>query len=345
MNSSSSHVPTPRPRVAAFSLVEMAVVVGIIGLLLALILPAVQAARERARAMQCVNNFKQVGLALQNHIAARGRLPAAATGRFRRQRGAQTPPEPRPPQVTLLSYMDEGPLADEETAANRRYHAGENVFFATWKNATVASYRCPSDSGGGNGGNVRFNTGASIKFYPGPHPFHPYAVPRSAGPFAGGRKGHPPSVVRDGLSQTAGASEKRRGEAVPGYDARAAVWLTNRSHVRPGIAADREFLDLCDAAPESPTFYRPGSDRRWYEAGFLHTLYNHVAGPNRDGVDCAADNHAVPTAGVFPAASDHPGGVNLLLLDGAVRFVGDAVDLAVWRALATRDGGDPVGEF
>ena len=324
----------------------MTVVCAVVGLLAALILPAVQASREAARAASCRNNLKQFGLALHNHHAAHGYFPGAV--RDRPGDGSRVTYE-YSAQARLLPMLDQGPLADEIDLAVPRVNRREPPF-SEWDGVTVPVFLCPSDGGPTAGAvSYRLNTGGTIYFENRwRDDWTPPGWPASGefGPFAGFRE-KSDATVRDGLGQTAAMSEKLRGDGPGGFDRRSGVWLTGRFDFEPRYAGNEEFLKICEAAPPAPSKSFAYAGRSWVQPGFYHTWYNHAAGPNAEMPDCDTHGYPFPLSlgGVYRATSDHPGGVNLLLLDGAVRFVGDGVDLATWRALATRAGGEVVGDF
>ena len=343
--SRSARPPAP-PNRAGFTVVELLVVCAVVGLLAALILPAVQASREAARATACRNNLKQFGLALHNHQAARGYLPGAV--RDRPGDGSGVTYE-YSPQARLLPHLGAGALAEAVDVQVPRVNR-EGPPFSEWDDVTVPAFLCPSDGGPTAGAvSYRINTGGSIFFeHRWRDEWTPPGWPSAGqfGPFAGFR-GKCDAAVRDGLSQTAAMSEKLRGDGPGGFDRRAGVWLTGRYNIEPRYPGNEEFLEICAAAPAAPSKSFAYAGRSWVQPGFFHTWYNHAAGPNAPMPDCDVHGYPFPVSlgGVYRAASAHPGGVNLLLLDGAVRFVNDDIDLDTWKALATRAGGDVVGEY
>ena len=340
-----SRPPAPPARRAGFTLLELLTVIGVVSLLAALLIPAVQASREAARATDCRNRLKQFGLAIHNFASARGTLPpgngpsADAVGGF----------FGNPAHVYLLAELDEGPLAAERERLRRLGPAvfGQAALYK-WRDTAVATFRCPTDpaSSAAGGTNYRLCAGASVlpaQFLDAPRlP----GWPRTLGAFAADLpEGVPPSAIRDGLSQTAAVSEKLRGDGAGPFDRRVDAWDTRRGQLG-GTVTQAEFLDLCRDAPADPVFYLSDTGSDWTRPGTEHTAYNHAAGPNPDHPDCDYGiSGGDGPVGPFSATSDHPGGVNLLLLDGSVRFVGDAVDLVTWRALATRAGGETVRDF
>ena len=332
--------PKDRPAALGFTVIELLVVCAVVGLLAALILPAVQASREAARAASCRNNLKQIGLALHNHASATGRFPA---GMPHWDDGLAFPRSYYSPHVLLLPYLGAGPLAADCDATERRVNR-RFAPFSRWQQVTVSTFLCPTDGAGAAGGvNYRVNVGADV-YYDRSGSFQP-GEDGSFGPFALFLP-RGPADVRDGLSQTAGASEKLRGAGGP-FDRRRSVWYTGLLDITGDIPPGSMLRTLCENAPAEPVAYEAHAGGSWVQPGLLHTWYNHAAGPNPAHPDCDlfGGSSALPTGGVYSATSGHPGGVNLLLLDGAVRFVADSVDPAAWRALATRAGGDAATGF
>ena len=323
---SSQKVPPARRR--GFTLIELLVTVGVVALLAAVLLPAVMASREAARNAQCQNNLKQLGLALHNFESSRGAFPA---GHGRGDR--------RSPHAALLPFL--------EQAARAAGGGGSGG------GGAVAVFLCPSD-GAGAGTNYRACTGSDPYW----HRAAWGLVGLSDGPpdgavaakTAGAFLAHDPvpaAGVRDGLSQTAAFSEKLVSGAGRAWDPGTDYWYTALALGRDGYPAAEELLALCEPYAGAPSVFRHDAGRDWRDGDYVATLYNHAAGPNPHFPDCSAANvphgYSPEPGGLHPAASRHSGGVNVLALDGAVHFVGDAVDLPLWRALATRAGGEAAG--
>lgn len=306
-----------RPRQsAAFTLVELLVVVAIIGVLIALLMPAVQASRESARKTQCINNLKQVGLAIHNHIAARGSLPAGYDSGVL-QSGDDSGPG-WAWGAKLLPYMEQSPLFDlvnEKTPV----HSYASRALVT---KTVPGFICPSDDGVlpiidipayltkttickmasasyvGSAGTVR--------------PTCKLCRDNFDGVFG---RNHPvePRELEDGLSQTLAIGERATDWA------NAALW---------GVVPNSILLDN-----QKPSMYAAGP------AYVLGTTF-------KDGFNICEeqglDKNSTSYAESF--GSVHPGGCNFAFCDGGVRFVFDNVDPGVMNALATRGsiakGGD-----
>jgi prepilin-type N-terminal cleavage/methylation domain-containing protein/prepilin-type processing-associated H-X9-DG protein len=338
--------PFPFAR-SAFTLIELLVVVSIVGLLITLLLPAVQSAREAARRAQCVNNLKQIGLALHSYQATHGSFPLNwGYPRVDPERGHPWYIGRRPYSALarMLPDMEQQPLYasinfEVETFPSDlerylRFPYPENL---TAHSVRVAAYLCPSDPDSSptpHGCNYRGNHGigpiggtnsyffdSGIGFYTSPDVLGPQSFP-------------------DGLSNTVAYSERLRGTGDGG-----------------GLSPARDFGDLhapqickisdadstllcCKLAavePLFPAFRRAGFT--WLIGDFECAAYNHAQEPNGRIPDAITAGGGF---GVVTARSRHPGGVNSLMGDGSVRFVKDSIARPLWRALGTRNGGEPV---
>ncbi|HUG89240.1 MAG TPA: DUF1559 domain-containing protein [Planctomycetaceae bacterium] len=321
----------PRPRARGFTLIELLVVIAIIAVLVALLLPAVQQAREAARRTQCRNNLKQIGLALHNYESSLNVFPP----------GRLDWPYVYSPQAYLLPHLEQENL---ENLIN--YNV---TFFGadapTWPNAAAARisvrlYTCPSDSdrvGGspfgatsyvGNVGSGLVADGNLATFgQPGPH---------ADGVFFEG------SAIRfrdlkDGTSTTAAFSETLLGTGHPSPAGTLPQDPQREVLLLPGST----FTTAGNCQPAGGTWWDERGVR-WIQGSYGYALYNHFYGPNAPAFDCTnqARTHALTAA-----RSVHAGGVNILMCDGSVRFAGDSIDLTIWRAIATRRGGEPLSDF
>jgi hypothetical protein len=112
------------------------------------------------------------------------------------------------------------------------------------------------------------------------------------------------------------------------------------------LTADQA-VELCESVPAGYAVESRGGES-WFVSGFHFTNYNHLSPPNGKRMACAFDDLAEPFAirvihaGVFPATSDHNGGVMAAKMDGSACFIADGIALHLWRALATRSGGEVV---
>ena len=329
-----------------FTLVECLVVVFVIGILLALLLPAVQQAREAGRHVECVNHLKQIGLALQNYASTHGRFPAISSETFRHGRHFGTA-QAYSPIVRVLCELDRTPL----------YHAfnfsGVPTFGLTpVQNLTAMSVSldvalCPSDTqppvSGFGRVNYRFCTGPTPWIAPSPQ------LPLSFdGPFTT-HAFRSPSDFPDGLSNTVGVSERLQGGWIKDAFKRNGDYLLIPNGFSLAHDADQT-ISVCASAPiDGPKDTRAGES--WALSGFHFSDYNHCTTPNPPMNDCALDKNTNDLhnrtlhAGIFSASSRHPGGVNVGLMDGSVRLVTNGVDLPIWRALSTRDRGEAIGNY
>ena len=332
-----------RSRPRGFTLIELLVVIGVVAILAALLLPAVQAAREAARRMSCRNNLHQIGLALHSYVAAVGTFPPSNLGH------RVIPNLPRYQGyysifIRILPDLDGRPLYDAtnfETGTNpetfmyrlEEQDLAENTANQTVLNSRVGTFLCPSDGGAfaDTGCNYRGNTGV------GPH-FDIYAeFPDSGNGLFPEVNLVAPAMITDGLSHTAAVSERIRGSGRKGAGRHDRDMFPIRG---PAYTAD----DLCKgcqiaARPEYEQDMYLENGRWWFWTGRERTLYNHAQVPNGRIPDCIVGG-GMTAAGMATARSEHPGGVNLLTADGSVRFVQESVNQAVWRGLGTRNGGE-----
>lgn len=319
------------------SLVEVVVALGVIGLLISLLLPAIQVSREASRRAQCVSREKQMGLALAGFESLHGGYhpvlsPVKESGIAKLPVLSQ--------QVYLLPHLDHSSLFAEIDLSDCdgvvTGAGAQTVKNSAILSKTVSEFLCPSDPRAIGGANsYRFCTGTS----PGAHettnrPQCEAALRGFTAPFLRAAK------VKDGLSNTIFLSEHPvgdgRGEP---FDLRrdllaaGPAWFLTPDDAKNGCAA---------VVFPSPAARRAGVT--WLIGGYLSTWYNHVVPPNSSIPDCqGTDDPSGGAPGSVVARSEHVGGVNALWGDGSVRFVSDNIAPCVWRAVATYDGAEPTG--
>ena len=296
-----------------FTLVELLVVIAIIGMLIALLLPAVQAAREAGRRSQCTNNLKQLGLALHNYHSAFGAFPVARNPY----------PMVHSSVSRLLPYCEETSvqnLVDYKTPLTSATNVAASQF-------AIAMLVCPSDPAGGKvqglsdaGCNYVANNGSGTVAFG--------LIASGDGVFTQMKNGF--NSLLDGSSKTAAFSESLLGRGTPSTPPDPmldVLELSGGSDTTPAA---------CDAGSGTWSGKRGG---KWLDGHYGNTLYNHFYTPNPANWDCGNGSH---NKGLSTARSHHPGGVNLLLCDGSIQFINNSVDLATWQALSTRAGGEAV---
>ena len=210
-------------------------------------------------------------------------------------------------------------------------------------NATAATIRlavfiCPADGGSMEpGNNYRACNGSQ------PHEFEGLTTPGGGGAFPG-FKYTTPRDFTDGLSNTAGFSERSVGGAVDTRpDWSRDLWFSGLNSVTP-VPGRSLLLKTCGSPTQAGMEIWSKMGRTWIAASYADTLYNHVAPPNWSGIDCsdslALSDPTLFSGGIISARSRHSSGVNLLMMDGGVRSIRSTIDLAIWRAHGTRSGGD-----
>lgn len=336
-----------RRRRAGFTLIELMVVIAIISILVALLLPAVQAAREAARRAMCANNLRQIGLAIHAYEGSNRCFPPATVGYDSPQAWAgffsvHVHLLPELDKVSLFNSLNfhygayPDSLHRSETVVNHIMPLSipANACNLTVRMTSVALFLCPSDHAPFRpGNNYRGNTGVGYQYEPLPE--HPDSGNGLFPEFGLIR----PASVTDGLSHTAAFSERLLGsgaaESVPERDLYSMGGLV--------VTADDQLMSCRIGARPGPlnddNFNVMGRD--WIWTGRERTLYSHTQAPNGRIPDCMWGGHFAGH-GMATARSLHPGGVNVLMGDGSLRFVGEGIALQVWRGLGTRSGGELV---
>jgi prepilin-type processing-associated H-X9-DG protein len=314
------------------------VAIGIIGILISLLLPAVQGAREAARRAKCATNLKQIGLAIQSYHVANGCFPPAVSQLTNPNYGGFYAIH-----VRLLPYLDWLPVfnsvnfelgtwpTDSVNVMPPKQRLVLNEANRTVSGVHISLFLCPSDSGAFMiaGNNYRGNAGVGPSWgTSAEHPDSGNGVFPEIGPIR-------MSQVSDGLSHTACFGERLRGSG----KTEALVPERDVFRMRGVVAftADNLVMACQVSARRDNTMGSRTSGRTWFWTGREHTLYNHAQEPNGRIPDCTYGG-ALPATGMATARSWHWGGVNQLMADGSVRFMQETINRQVWRAFGSRNG-------
>jgi prepilin-type N-terminal cleavage/methylation domain-containing protein/prepilin-type processing-associated H-X9-DG protein len=323
----------------AFTLIELLVVIALIGLLMALLLPAIQKVRQAASRMLCASNLRQLGIALHNLHNDWGTFPPAFEIKA-------WPPDPTvPPEhyrwsvlAHLTPYLEQTnvyrtldfsyPLIGGANQSPPNSVFPPNRFGVTQK---VKIFLCPSDTyqimdarfapgnyvgcsgDGSNGGEARNARGV-------------FTINQRRGI----------GEITDGTSNTVLLSESLLGQGGDNFRGPGPVDVQT---VYCSLSVGSAPLSESDRA--SCTSWNVRRGRCWADGDYNTTLYNHYDPPNAARPDLVRHNNP----GWRAARSRHAGGVNVLFGDGSLRFITNDIDLGTWRSLATRSGGEVVTDY
>ncbi|MCE9529783.1 MAG: DUF1559 domain-containing protein [Planctomycetes bacterium] len=326
---------------AAFTLVELLVVIAIIATLIGLLLPAIQRAREAASRLKCQNNLKQIGQATHVHHGAHQRLPSGSTA----------PPSQLSVQAQLLPNLEQQSRYDQfdptvgahAVAANYNGRVGDIVILMCPSDPSSgaatdeapppgvtpeATGRCNYYGNAGAHGWFRESSGALVK------------PAQLAGVFAIDSRVTFENIT-DGATNTVLFAEVRRG-AAPKHDrfdvtlVLPAIWGGNPPNNANNLGPLNDNLAaVCNAAATTTNV----SGLQYYRGNPHTSHYTHTLPPNYTGRDCMSH---IGDQFHLAARSNHPGGVNVVMADGSVRFINQTIRPDVWQSLGTRSGGETV---
>ncbi|EAQ81400.1 DUF1559 domain-containing protein [Blastopirellula marina] len=291
-----------------FTLVELLVVIAIIGVLIALLLPAVQQAREAARRMQCTNNLKQMALACHNYMDInKESFPSAAFKQDDSHGWA----------LAILPFIEQNVLYDGYDFS-KGPSASEN---ASIRRTVIRGYICPSFSGNSsNTASVAYSDGGLLT-YQGVNGVY-----------------YNDSTLDSGLQGVAGAG------FIPGNGVFRINGARPAAEITDGLSNTILIGDYVHADRTGVNSGFPGNVRVWIVGAYstVDGIYNTKAiyedtinSPRDRANESVAFNH-------LPFSSQHPGGANFAVADASVRFLPETINFDVYQAVATINGGEPL---
>jgi type II secretory pathway pseudopilin PulG len=327
------------------------VVIAIIGILISLLLPAVQAAREAARRSQCANNLRQLALAMHNYHDVHRVFPRFAYQLMRTGPGSG-PMEPHwrgfSIHTMLLPFIEQNNVF-EKVRFSYTWLSPENEAI---RRTRIETLRCPSDTDypytdtapdrGNN--NYAFSFGPSLDWGFSKDNHMGFVMRDRETSFAD---------MRDGTTNTIMAAEVLIGDNASGTYREADIvkgqsWTDGTNWNFPTQTAAKAYGDKCYAARNNANGHHSTGGRDWIAPLPAMTVFNTVVPPNWRYPSCMTCPTCVftgDTYGVFPARSKHPAGTVHALGDASVRLVSDTVDFKVYQHLGSRDGLEIVGEY
>jgi len=335
-----------RARRRGFTLIELLVVIAIIAVLIALLLPAVQAAREAARRAQCVNNLKQLGLALHNYHQSIGSFPMGVSFTYGNYWGQWSA------QALMLPYMEQSSIY---SACNFNLALDDgNALGGTSANSTVNrtiinGFICPSD---GNAGRISGNIN-NYFLSEGTTALTPSTTPYQTTGLFTFQIAYSIANISDGTSNTVAASEGLVGPP-------SNVMARGTTFMSVGEATTPDAFQTLTAGQLAPGTVIPATlaqcqastagiastrGNQWANGDTNYTMFNTIVPPSSAQYNwgaCKSGAGGVDDAEYVNANSNHSGGCNVLFADGSVKFIKSTVNWQVWWALGTKAGNEVI---
>ena len=323
----------------AFTLVELLVVIAIIGMLVAILLPAVSMARESARKVQCANHLRQLGMAMHTYASTFQHFPPGAIAK-------EYPADPLTAPhnyyrwsalAHMLPYLENGNTYDKLDLSVPLFGKDFQITEVNREVVAVriAEFLCPSDSGTSENQNVgptNYAACAGTGINGG--------TPLEADGMFFTNSEVSTAAVKDGLSHTVAFSESVLGRT-PEED------RVPRSEADPRyVYGFARSAPLTEASCRGTALWNVTQARgfSWANGEFRSALYNHYWTPNSSEFDCVSAQLLGPIEtrhtgfGWKTARSFHPGGVNACMGDGSMRFLANEIDPQVWHAVGSIAG-------
>lgn len=344
-NSSTASLPASR---RGFTLVELLTTIAIIGVLIGLLIPAVQSAREGSRRTSCSNNVRQMAIACTQHLDSQGAFPCGQVAYVDQQDSrfvvgsgefslhVQILPYTEQTNRLLViadlmewGYVDppafqEDPVTGAPTSIRKKNQKNIPSFWGR-----VPLFVCPSDPNGGGSAGVnsyRGNCGNIPNVGGRRDQVASDGFKINNGMFVMGMMGRTgfvrPAHVTDGLSTTAMLSES----LISGD-----FYEINTPFTPMPLASAISQLCSAVAMPSGRTNY----GENWCRGYIEQTRYHHIMPPNSR--NCHNASVAARNGSATTARSAHSGGVSLAMADGSTRFVADTIDIGIWRAIGSRN--------
>ena len=321
----------------AFTLIELLVVIAIIAILIALLLPAVQQAREAGRRTQCKNNLKQIGLALHNYEGTFGVLPPGFIGVNAASTHTQILPFVEQGNVSALFDFNVDTNVHVNNRAARQQKLG--IFSCPSQPSTAAMVltgtQCPNGCGTTN---YVQSLGDSANYASGRGPF-------------GRNRGAKFRDFTDGLTNTGLFAEIVLGPSTGTGNTTGVVAAGNPEDFRvatlvpfgtwdAGPGGDTTPVPACENRATTAVLFR---GKQYYRGVVVSTFYSHTLTPNAKKRDCIRATGI--DRGHLATRSFHTGGAQMCLGDGSVRFVSESIDETMWRAVGSMAGGEVVSDW